>query len=84
MAQNEMATKKRRKNASGPTLSYAVRKAKGRPIVGFSLPQSCVDEIGRLAERLKMSKSAVVDIAVSELGKRCGSSGSTPARARGG
>ena len=51
-------------------MSYADRKAKGRPIVGFTLPQSTIDLLGRLAKRLKLSRSAVVDLAICELGKR--------------
>jgi metal-responsive CopG/Arc/MetJ family transcriptional regulator len=51
-------------------MSYAERKKNGRPTVTFSLPETTVDEIERIAERLKLNRSAVVDLAVRELGKR--------------
>lgn len=63
---------KPKKRSSGPTLTYQQRKAKGRPIVGFSLPQATVDMITRLAERLGKNRSEVVDDAIRRMAKAYG------------
>jgi len=55
---------------SGTTFTYAERKARGRPNVVFSLPIETVQEIKRMADRLNLSRSAIVDLAVRELGKK--------------
>ena len=61
---------KKSKRQSGPSLTYAERLAHGRPTVTFSLATSTVEEIVWLAERLNLSRSAVVTLAVNELRKR--------------
>lgn len=63
-----MATK-RKSGPSGPTIPYAERKKRGRPIVGFSLPQDVVDTITRLTQRMGLNRSEVVEQAVRRLAK---------------
>lgn len=55
---------------SGTSRSYAERKKKGRPNATFSLSEQTVDDITELAERIGISRSAVVSLAVEELKKK--------------
>lgn len=55
---------------SGTSRSYAERAAKGRPNVTFSLPSETVEILIRLAGHHNLSRSAVVDLAIRELGKK--------------
>jgi hypothetical protein len=55
---------------SGTQISYADRKASGRPNVTYILPEETVAQIVRMAGRLNLSRSAVVDLAVRELAKK--------------
>lgn len=58
-------------NASGAhNESRASRAARGRPIVQFTLDAAVVADLESLAERLSLSKSAVVALAIVELKKR--------------
>ena len=60
----------RRSSRSGTSRSYAERLAAGRPNVTFSLPVDTVAMLARLAEYHKLSRSAVVDLAIRELEKK--------------
>jgi hypothetical protein len=59
-----------RPSASGTSRSYAERAAKGRPNVTLSMSTSTSDLLSRLAESYKLSRSAVVELALRELEKR--------------
>lgn len=55
---------------SGTTRSYQERLAAGRPTATFSLPTETLDLLVELANHHKLSKSAVVDLAIRELAKK--------------
>lgn len=63
-------TKDAKKSRSGTTFTYAERKAKGRGISSFTLSDECKNIIEGLAFNLRLSKSAVVELAVRELLKK--------------
>lgn len=59
-----------KKSRSGTSRTYEERLAGGRPNVTFSLPLSAVEALSRLAEHYKLSRSAVVALAITELEKK--------------
>lgn len=58
-------------NRSGTSRTYADRVAKGRPNVTFSMATDVSELISKLAARLNLSRSAVVEQAVRDLSKKC-------------
>lgn len=62
--------KDEKKSRSGSTFTYAERKARGRPLSTFSLSSETKIILNELAETLKLSRSAVVELAVRELQKK--------------
>jgi hypothetical protein len=58
----------KKRSRSGTTRSYAERRDAGRPIVNFSLSSEVDALIDRLAVERKMSRSALVELAVRLLG----------------
>jgi hypothetical protein len=59
-----------RKSRSGTSRSYAERAAKGRPNVTFSMSDDTRELLVQLAEQLRLSRSAVVELALRELAKK--------------
>jgi hypothetical protein len=62
--------KEEKKGRSGTTFTYAERKAKGRAISSFTLSDEAKAILAGLAERLELSRSAVIELAVRELQKK--------------
>lgn len=62
--------KEPKKSRSGPSRSYAERKAAGRPIVAVTLPTDTIALLAELATHHNLSRSAVVDLAIRELSKK--------------
>ena len=58
------------KTRSGTSRSYAERAKKGRPNVTLSMSEDCNSLLSDLAERMNLSRSAVVELAVRELAKK--------------
>ena len=59
-----------KKNRSGTSFTYAERKKRGRPTSTYSLSNETLALLESLAERLELSKSAVIELAVRELQKK--------------
>lgn len=59
-----------KKSRSGTSSTYAERKARGRPTTTYSLSIETLSLLEALAERLELSKSAVIELAVRELQKK--------------
>ena len=55
---------------SGTSRTYAERIAKGRPNVTLSMSAGTRTLLGRLAKRLNLSLSAIVDLAIHEFEKK--------------
>lgn len=62
--------KEEKKSRSGTTFTYAERKKRGRPTSTYSLGNETLELLSSLAERLELSKSAVIELAVRELQKK--------------
>jgi hypothetical protein len=60
----------KKKSRSGTSRTYAQRAAAGRPNVTLSLTSEVVALLAELAEHLRLSRSAVVDLALRELAKK--------------
>ena len=63
-------SKDEKTSRSGTTFTYAERKARGRPLSTFTLSNETKAMLEELAERLHLSRSAVVELAVRELQKK--------------
>lgn len=59
-----------KKSRSGTSFTYAERKKRGRPTSTYSLANETLAILDDLAERLELSKSAVIELAVRELQKK--------------
>lgn len=59
-----------KKSRSGTSFTYAERKKRGRPTSTYSLANETLAMLDDLAERLELSKSAVIELAVRELQKK--------------
>lgn len=59
-----------KKSRSGTSYTYAERKAKGRPTSTYSLSSETLALLTELSERLELSRSAVIELAVRELQKK--------------
>lgn len=62
--------KQEKKSRSGTTMTYAERKARGRPQMTFSLSNETRELLDSLSARLELSRSAVIELAVRELQKK--------------
>ena len=59
-----------KKSRSGTTFTYAERKKRGRPTSTYSVSNETIAMLSELADRLELSKSAVIELAVRELQKK--------------